>query len=81
MITVIGSYVSPFVRKVLACLELMQLDHRIDQPAFHETAGIRGATGSRADCADNGQCWPPWARRFTPQTVGGTEPRPGAMRS
>jgi glutathione S-transferase len=30
LITVIGSYVSPFVRKVLACLELKQLDYRID---------------------------------------------------
>ena len=30
MITVIGSYVSPFVRKVLACLALKQLDYRID---------------------------------------------------
>ena len=30
MITVIGSYVSPFVRKVLACLELKELDYRID---------------------------------------------------
>jgi glutathione S-transferase len=29
-ITVVGSYVSPFVRKVLACLELKQLDYRID---------------------------------------------------
>jgi glutathione S-transferase len=27
---VIGSYVSPFVRKVLACLELKQVDYRID---------------------------------------------------
>jgi glutathione S-transferase len=30
LITVIGSYVSPFVRKVLACLELKELDYRID---------------------------------------------------
>jgi glutathione S-transferase len=30
MITIIGSYVSPFVRKVLACLELKQLEYRID---------------------------------------------------
>lgn len=30
MITVIGSYVSPFVRKVLACLELKSLAYRID---------------------------------------------------
>ena len=30
LITVIGSYVSPFVRKVLACLELKQLEYRID---------------------------------------------------
>lgn len=30
MITVIGSYVSPFVRKVLACLALKNLDYRID---------------------------------------------------
>lgn len=30
MLTVIGSYVSPFVRKVLACLALKQLDYRID---------------------------------------------------
>ena len=28
--TIVGSYVSPFVRKVLACLELKQLDYRID---------------------------------------------------
>jgi glutathione S-transferase len=30
VITIIGSYVSPFVRKVLACLALKQLDYRID---------------------------------------------------
>jgi glutathione S-transferase len=30
LITVIGSYVSPFVRKVLACLELKGLAYRID---------------------------------------------------
>ena len=30
VITVVGSYVSPFVRKVLACLELKQLAYRID---------------------------------------------------
>jgi glutathione S-transferase len=30
LITVIGSYVSPFVRKVLACLELKALAYRID---------------------------------------------------
>ena len=30
MITVIGSYVSPFVRKVLACLELKGLAYQID---------------------------------------------------
>lgn len=30
MITIIGSYVSPFVRKVLVCLELKELDYRID---------------------------------------------------
>jgi glutathione S-transferase len=30
MISVIGSYVSPFVRKVLVCLELKQLEYRID---------------------------------------------------
>ncbi|HET7203864.1 MAG TPA: glutathione S-transferase family protein [Steroidobacteraceae bacterium] len=30
MITIIGSYVSPYVRKVLACLALKQLDYRID---------------------------------------------------
>jgi glutathione S-transferase len=29
-ITIVGSYVSPFVRKVLVCLELKQLDYRID---------------------------------------------------
>ena len=29
-ITIVGSYVSPFVRKVLACLELKQLKYRID---------------------------------------------------
>ena len=29
-ITIIGSYVSPYVRKVLACLALKQLDYRID---------------------------------------------------
>ena len=29
-ITIVGSYVSPFVRKVLACLELKQLEYRID---------------------------------------------------
>jgi glutathione S-transferase len=29
-ITIVGSYVSPFVRKVLACLELKRLDYRID---------------------------------------------------
>jgi glutathione S-transferase len=29
-VTVIGSYVSPFVRKVLVCLELKQLPYRID---------------------------------------------------
>jgi glutathione S-transferase len=30
VITIIGSYVSPYVRKVLACLALKQLDYRID---------------------------------------------------
>ena len=30
MITVIGSFVSPYVRKVLACLELKGLDYQID---------------------------------------------------
>jgi glutathione S-transferase len=30
LITIIGSYVSPFVRKVLACLALKQLEYRID---------------------------------------------------
>lgn len=29
-ITVIGSYISPYVRKVLACLELKGLDYAID---------------------------------------------------
>jgi glutathione S-transferase len=29
-ITIVGSYVSPFVRKVLVCLELKELDYRID---------------------------------------------------
>ncbi|TNY25635.1 glutathione S-transferase N-terminal domain-containing protein, partial [Fulvimonas soli] len=29
-LTVIGNYISPYVRKVLACLELKGLDYRID---------------------------------------------------
>jgi glutathione S-transferase len=44
MITIVGSYVSPFVRKVLACLELEQLDYRIDPitPFFGADAPRRG---------------------------------------
>lgn len=30
MITIIGSYVSPYVRKVLACMNLKQLDYSVD---------------------------------------------------
>ena len=39
-ITIIGSYVSPFVRKVLVCLELKQLAYRIDPivPFFGDDA-------------------------------------------
>ncbi|HWJ07444.1 MAG TPA: glutathione S-transferase family protein [Steroidobacteraceae bacterium] len=39
-LTVIGSYVSPFVRKVLVCLELKQLHYRIDPivPFFGDDA-------------------------------------------
>ena len=29
-LTIIGSFVSPYVRKVLACLELKGLDYRVD---------------------------------------------------
>ena len=30
MLTVIGSFVSPYVRKVLVCLELKGLDYEVD---------------------------------------------------
>ena len=30
MLTIIGSYVSPYVRKVLACMNLKQLDYEVD---------------------------------------------------
>ena len=80
MITVIGSYVSPFVRKVLACLELMELDYRIDQPAFRKLQVFEEQQG-RAPIARHRAVLAAMGLQFTPQTVGGTEPRPGAMRS
>lgn len=51
MIRSVGSYVSPYVRKVLACLNLKGLAYEIDpirRGAGDPKSNARGASGARA---------------------------------